>query len=251
MIYIRSALFNALFYLNTIVIMLLGLPLLLTSRHSVFFLCKIWGKSNLWLLKVICGTKAEFRGLENIPKGTLIIAPKHQSVWETFALEMFFTDYSIILKRQLMFIPLFGWYLKRAELIAIDRASGKTALDQIIQQAKQLPAQGRQLLCFPEGTRRPAGAKPRYKYGIAQIYAETGMPCLPIAMNSGLFWARRSFLRRPGTIVVEFLPVIPPGLPREEFFNRMQTAIETASNRLMAEAIAKDPSLAELMVKDT
>ena len=125
MLYIRSALFNALFYLNTIVLMILGLPLLATSRHSVFFLCKVWGKTTLWLLDKICGTKAEFRGLENIPKGSLIIAPKHQSIWETFALEMFFTDYSIILKRQLMFIPLFGWYLKRAELIAIDRASGK------------------------------------------------------------------------------------------------------------------------------
>ena len=250
MLYIRSALFNALFYLNTIVIMILGLPLLATNRHSVFFLCKIWGKSTLWLLDKICGTKAEFRGLENIPKGSLIIAPKHQSVWETFALEMFFADYSIILKRQLMFIPLFGWYLKRAELIAIDRASGKSALEQIIQQAKKLLPQGRQLFCFPEGTRRPPGAKPRYKIGIAQIYVETGMPCLPIAMNSGLFWARRSFVRRPGTIVVEFLPVIPPGLSREEFFTRLQNDIEEASNRLMAEAITKDSSLAELMVKE-
>ncbi|MDH7798046.1 MULTISPECIES: 1-acyl-sn-glycerol-3-phosphate acyltransferase [unclassified Beijerinckia] len=250
MLYIRSALFNVLFYLNLIIIMILGLPLLATNRYSVFWLCKIWGKSSLWLLDKICGTKAEFRGLENIPKGALIIAPKHQSIWETFALEMFFDDYSIILKRQLMWLPLFGWYLKRADLIAIDRASGRSALEQIIQQAKKLPPQGRQLLCFPEGTRRPPGAPPRYRIGIAQIYMETGMPCLPVAMNSGLFWARRSFLRRPGTIVVEFLPVIPPGLPREEFFTRLQTVIEDASNRLMTEAIAKDPSLAQLMVKE-
>jgi 1-acyl-sn-glycerol-3-phosphate acyltransferase len=245
MLYVRSLVFNVLFYLNLIALMIFGLPVLLTNRKGVFWLCAAWGKSSLWLLDKICNLKSEFRGLENIPEGAVIIAPKHQSIWETFALEMFFTDYTIILKRELTLVPVFGWYLWRADLIAINRTKGRSALDQIIERTKMLRAQGRQLFFFPEGTRRPPGAPPKYKIGVAQVYVESNMPCLPVALNSGLFWPRRSFVRRPGTIVVEFLPVIPPGLPKDEFFALLQNTIETHSNRLMAEAIAKDPSLAD------
>jgi 1-acyl-sn-glycerol-3-phosphate acyltransferase len=239
MIFVRSALFNFLFYANLIVVMILGLPTLLFGRHAVFAVARTWSRSSLWLLKVVCGVSAEFRGVENIPKGACLVAPKHQSFWETFALILYIDDFSYVLKRELMFIPLFGWYLRRAEQIAIDRASARSALRQLVPLARSLFAEGRQLFIFPEGTRRAPGAPPAYKAGVAYVYEKTGVPCLPVALNAGLFWPRRRFLRFPGTILVEFLPVIAPGMERESFLHELEQRIETATDRLLAEASRK------------
>jgi 1-acyl-sn-glycerol-3-phosphate acyltransferase len=236
MIFVRSALFNFLFYANTIVLMIIGLPTLIFGRRAVLSLARIWSRSSLWLLRIVCRTSAEFRGIENIPKGACIVAPKHQSFWETFALTLYFEDFSYVLKRELTFIPFFGWYLLRAEQIAVNRANAQTALRQLVAKAKVLFAQGRQLFIFPEGTRRAPGAPPAYKAGVAYVYARTGVPCLPVALNAGLFWPRRRFLRFPGTVLVEFLPVIAPGLEREPFLRELEHRIETATNRLIAEA---------------
>lgn len=244
MLLLRSVLFNILFYANLIGLLLVGLPTLLMERHAVYALARYWRRSSLWLARVICDLKVEYRGEANIPKGALIIAPKHQSIWETFALVDHFDDFSFVLKRELVMIPFFGWYLKAAKQVAIDRANGRSSLAQVSAAAKSLMAEGRQLFIFPEGTRRPVGAPPSYRFGVAQVYAETGAFCLPVALNSGLFWARRSFLRRPGTIVVEFLPLIAPGLDKQTFLRRLSEEIETATNRLVAEAIKNDPSLA-------
>jgi 1-acyl-sn-glycerol-3-phosphate acyltransferase len=236
MIFIRSALFNFLFYLNTVVLMIVGFPTMIFGRRAVLSLARLWSRSSLWLLRVICGTSAEFRGVENIPKGACIIAPKHQSFWETFALVNYFDDFSYVLKRELTFIPVFGWYLLRAGQIAIDRTNAQTALRQLVAKAKTLFAKGRQLFIFPEGTRRAPGARPAYKAGVAYVYDKTGVPCLPVALNAGLFWPRRRFLRFPGTIVVEFLPAIAPGMERGAFLQELQRRIETATDRLIAEA---------------
>jgi 1-acyl-sn-glycerol-3-phosphate acyltransferase len=241
MIFIRSALFNLLFYATMIVLMVVGLPMLLFGRKAILALARTWSRFSLWLLKVVCGTSAEFRGLENIPKGACIIAPKHQSFWETFALILYFDDFAYVLKRELTFIPVFGWYLQRAGQIAINRATARTALRQLVVKAKMLFAEGRQLFLFPEGTRRPPGAPPDYKAGVAYVYEKTGVPCLPVALNSGLFWPRRSFLRFPGTILVEFLPVIAPGMKRDAFVQELQWRIESATDRLIAEAARKQP----------
>jgi 1-acyl-sn-glycerol-3-phosphate acyltransferase len=241
MIFIRSALFNLLFYATMIVLMVVGLPALLFGRKAILAVARTWSRFSLWLLKVVCGTSAEFRGLENIPKGACIIAPKHQSFWETFALILYFDDFAYVLKRELTFIPVFGWYLQRAGQIAINRATARTALRQLVVKAKALFAEGRQLFLFPEGTRRAPGAPPAYKAGVAYLYEKTRVPCLPVALNSGLFWPRRSFLRFPGTIIVEFLPVIAPGMKRDAFLRKLQWRIESATDRLIAEAARKQP----------
>jgi 1-acyl-sn-glycerol-3-phosphate acyltransferase len=245
----RSLVFNALFYLNMVVLMIAGLPTMLFGRRAVFALARLWGSISVWLLDAICGLKLEYRGVENIPPGAVLIAAKHQSFLETFALLKHAPDFAIILKRQLTRVPLFGLYLIVSEQIAIDRARGRQALQQIAGAARPVFAAGRQVFIYPEGTRRIPGAPPRYKQGAAALYVETGVPCLPVAVNTGLFWRRRGFLRRPGVAVIEYLPVVKPGLDRAEFSERLQSAIETACGRLNAEAVGKDPSLAEVLAE--
>ena len=169
---LRSFAFNVAFYVNLIVLMIVGLPLILFGRHGVFFMARLWSGSSLWLLEKICGLRVEFRGVENIPQGGYILAAKHQSFLETFALLGHAPDFAIIFKRQLAWIPLFGLYLVGARQIAIDRSRGHAALSQIIAQARDVLGAGRQIMIYPEGTRRPPGAPPRYKYGVAAIYAE-------------------------------------------------------------------------------
>lgn len=249
MLYLRSMLFNVLFYAVLICLLVFGLPILAMNRFAVFWLARLWGRSSIFLLDKICDVKVEFRGLENIPQGAYIIAPKHQSIWETFALLLHAPDFSYVLKRELTWLPLFGQYLWRAEQIAIDRSKGKSSLNQVVTRAKELLANNRQLFIFPEGTRRPVAAPPAYKFGVAQVYTECKVPCLPVALNSGLFWPRRSFLRRPGTIVVEYLEPIQPGLDRQTFINLLQDRIETRTNALVDDAVARDPSLAIVLEK--
>ena len=251
MLFLRSLVFQCLFYICTVLLMLVWLPTLVTGRRGlVQELGRQWGRTTLWLLEKICGLKHEIRGLENIPKGAMIVAAKHQSTWDTFTLPIFFPDFSYILKRELVFLPLFGWYLLRSEQIAIDRAKGRKALPQLISKAKALFAQDRQLFIFPEGTRRPAGAPPAYKFGVAMIYQETGAPVLPVVLNSGLFWPRHGFLIRPGRAVMEFLPPIAPGLGAHAFYAELQEQLEAGTERLLDEAAAKDPAIAEIIERN-
>ena len=232
---VRSIVFNALFYTNLVVLMVLALPTLLLPGRSTIEMAKLWGRTSLWLLRVVCGTRVEFRGLDHIGHGPLIVAAKHQSTWETFALLHLFEHPIFIIKRELFWIPLFGWLAWKADMIGVDRGAGSQALAAMTERARAALGRGRQLMIFPEGTRRAAGAEPRYKFGVAHLYAAADVPCLPVALNSGLFWPRRSFMRRPGTIVVEFLDPIAPGLDREAFFERLKDDIETATARLIAE----------------
>lgn len=243
----RSLIFNALFYLNLLVLMIVGLPTMLFGRKAVFALARLWGAISVWLLEKICGLKLEYRGIENIPPGAVLIAAKHQSFLETFALLKYAPDFAIILKRQLTYVPLFGLYLIVSQQIAIDRGRGRQALQQITAAAKTVFAAGRQVFIYPEGTRRVPGAPPKYKQGAAALYAGTGVPCLPVAVNTGLFWRRHGFLRRPGVAVIEYLPVIAPGLDRDAFGERLESTIETACARLNAEALATDPWLADVL----
>jgi 1-acyl-sn-glycerol-3-phosphate acyltransferase len=232
---IRSIAFNVVFYVNLVVLMVLALPSLVMPYRAILEMAKIWGRTSLKLLRWICGLKAEFRGLENIPPGPLIVAAKHQSMWETFVLVSLFDDPTFIIKRELMWIPIFGWYTWKGRMIPVKRGARSQALTEMAALARTEIRRGRQLIIFPEGTRRPPGAEPRYKFGVAHLYAEIGVPCVPVALNSGLYWPRRSFLRWPGTVKVEFLPPIAPGLDQQVFFDRLQHAIETATARLIAE----------------
>ena len=247
MILLRSLLFNLAFYLNLGVLLIGAFLALVLPRRAVLDMAKLWGRTSVWLLRVICGTKVEFRGLEKLPKGALIVAAKHQSTWETFALLRLFDDFTFIVKRELMWIPIFGWCMAKGRMIPVDRGAGSQALGAMTKRAREEIRTGRQLIIFPEGTRRPPGAAPRYKFGVAHLYAEVGVPCVPIALNSGLFWPRRAFLRLPGTIVVEFLDPIPPGLDKDAFFQRLQTDIETATARLITEGEAELKRLGALI----
>lgn len=241
MLYVRSLLFNVAFFTLTLVLMIAGLPTLLGSRKTIFKLARLWSRASLWLLRTICGLRVEFRGLERIPEGPCIIAAKHQSALETFALVLHVKDFSFILKRELTLIPIFGWYLRRAEQIAIDRKSGRAALEQAVERSREILEEGRSVFIFPEGTRRPVGAEPKYKSGVGHIYAANSVPCVPVALNTGVFWPRRSFVKKPGLVVIEFMEAIPPGLEKAEFAALLQERIETASDRLAREGIAQEP----------
>jgi 1-acyl-sn-glycerol-3-phosphate acyltransferase len=232
-IFLRSLIYNVLFYLMLVFWIVVAIPTFVMPRSSILSIARAWARSSIWLLRVVCKVRVEYRGLEKIPKGPLLVASKHQSMWETFALLQFFDQPLYILKRELTLIPFFGWYLIKAGMIAVDRRAGGRALLKMVRQASEEVRRGRQLIIFPEGTRRPVGAPPQYKPGVAQLYASCRVNCLPVALNSGLFWPRRTFMRYPGTLVVEFLDPVPPGLARDEFLARISAEIEDATARLV------------------
>jgi len=236
---IRATLFNVSFYLNILVHIVIGLPLFFLPRRMIWLMVRSWTASSLWLLRVICGIRYEFIGLDRIPKGPLLVASKHQSVWETFVLPTLFADPVFVLKRELLWLPFFGWFLQKAQMIPVDRGKRSAALIAMTEHAKEKIAEGRQIIIFPEGTRRVPGAEPNYKFGVAHLYRELGVPCLPVALNTGCYWPRRSWEFHSGTIRVEFLPPIPPGIPAEEFLKRLQNQIESASARLLAQGEAE------------
>ena len=235
LILVRSVVFNVLFYLNTLAWLILGLPTFFLPYRATIWIAKTWSRVNLVLLRIIAGVDYEVRGREKIPRGPIIVASKHQSAWETFALLPLFDNPLFIVKRELMWIPIFGWLMRKGRMVAVDRGAGSQALIDMTERARVELADGRQLIIFPEGTRRPAGAEPRYKFGVAHLYAVEGVPCLPVALNSGLLWPRRSLRLKPGTVIVEILDPIAPGLDKDAFFKRLQDEIETATARLLAE----------------
>ncbi len=232
----RAFLFNVLFYVTTVLFLGLGSPLLFGPRSWAMAALALHARTELWLLKTIVGTKLEVRGREKLPKGACLVASKHQSAWETFALIPLFRDPAYLMKRELFWIPFHGWFSYKFKMIPVDRDKGPAALRRMLAEAKIRAAAGREIIIFPEGTRRAPGAPPDYKTGVFLLYEALQIPCVPVALNSGLFWPRRSLKRYPGTIIVEFLDPIPPGLSKREFLPRLQETIETASNRLIAEA---------------
>jgi 1-acyl-sn-glycerol-3-phosphate acyltransferase len=231
---IRSVVFNVLFYLNLLMHFIAAIPTLAMPRWGIIAVARFWARTNLWLLRMVCGIRVEFRGVEKIPPGPLLVSSKHQSLWETFALLLILPDPAYIMKRELMWIPFFGWYTWKAGMIPVDRSRGSQALAEMNACARREAERNRQIIIFPEGTRRPPGAEPKYKYGVVHLYAEMGVPCLPVALNSGLFWPRRSIRRYPGTVLVEVLDPILPGLGKDEFFTRLQDEVEAATARLVA-----------------
>jgi 1-acyl-sn-glycerol-3-phosphate acyltransferase len=241
MIAFRSLVFNSIFYLNLIVQMILWAPLFfLMPRKKAWFVPKFWARSSLWLYEKLTGTGHDISGLENLPEGSFILAPKHQSFWDTFAFLPFLRDPLYILKRELTWIPFFGWYIIKMRLIPVNRGSRSRALKKVVVDTKREMAHDRQLIIYPEGTRRSPGDEPAYKYGIVEIYSQLGLPVVPVAHVAGLYWPRRKFLRYPGTIKARFLPAIPAGLEREEFMRRLVGETEAGCDALLLEA-AKTP----------
>ena len=233
---LRSFIFNVVFYLNLILFLVMGLLLFLGPRRWAIVALQLWATTSVWLLKVICGTGMEVRGREHLPKGPLLVAGKHQSFWETFAILPLLDDPCMVLKRELTFIPVFGWFALKFRMIAVERDAGPQALRRMMKRAKEEIAAGRQIVIMPEGTRRAPGDPPDYKPGAAALYGALEVPCVPFGLNAGVYWPRRKFLRKPGTIILEFCPPIPPGLPRPEFQKRLEAAIENSSNKLLGEA---------------
>ncbi len=213
-----------------------GLPLLLAPRRWVMRFGRLWSRCVLALLRVIVGLDGEIRGIEHIPSGPSIIAMKHQSAWDTLVLPVILDDFAVVLKRELLFVPFYGWYAARAGSIAIDRRGGAGALRHMVAASREAVAVGRPIVIFPEGTRTAPGHRLTYQPGVAALYQALGLPVVPAAVNSGLFWGRRSFVKRPGRIALAFLDPLPPGLPRRQLMNELEARIEAATSALEREA---------------
>jgi 1-acyl-sn-glycerol-3-phosphate acyltransferase len=243
MLTLRSLAFNIAFYASLIVQMILWTPYyFLAPRHHAWVVPKFWARSSLWLHDKLAGAKAEISGLENLPEGSFILAPKHQSFWDAIAFFPCLDDPLYILKRELRWIPFFGWYVMKMRMIPVDRGSRSKALKAVVAATRaELARNPRQLIIYPEGTRRPPGAEPAYKYGIVELYAQLGLPVVPVAHVAGLYWPRRKFVRYPGTIKARFLKPIPPGLDRDEFMARLIGETEAACDELLIDA-ARSPN---------
>lgn len=233
MIAVRSLLYVALFYLWTAVVAVGATPILLGPTGWTLAMFHFWGRGVVALLAV-CGIKVEVRGREHIPQGPALVAPKHQCMLDVFAQFTWLPASVFVMKKELNWIPWFGWYAAKVGTIDIDRSGHSTALKNMVRRAKALFAKNRQVVIFPEGTRGEPGVKGDYKPGIAALYRELDVPVYPVATNSGVHWPAHGFLRRPGTIVFEYLEPIPPGLKRAEFMRTLEERIETASAKLLA-----------------
>ena len=229
MIWRRSALFLLWFLAVTMLLSLVFLPVLLLPRGATQWLARVWSRVTFFGLKWIAGIDWEIRGAR--PTAPVLVAAKHMSMWDTLALWLALDAPAIVLKRELLRIPFYGWFLWKGAAIAIDRRAGASALRRMSEQAKAALADGRPVLIFPEGTRKAPGAAPDYKPGVAGLYAQLGVACVPVALNSGVYW--KGFAKYPGTIVLEFLPPIPPGLKRGAFMARLEADIETATAALL------------------
>ncbi|MEO5375467.1 MAG: 1-acyl-sn-glycerol-3-phosphate acyltransferase [Alphaproteobacteria bacterium] len=243
MIFVRSTIFNILSILWSIVSSMLMSPLLLMPRRWGQAGARVWTHGLLFLARVIIGLRHEVRGLENLPDGAVVIAAKHQSAWDTFLFHTLLPDPAYILKRELFFIPFVGWLMKKTGMIGIDRSRGVSALKLMVRGAAAAVAERRQVIIFPEGTRTPPGSHRPYHPGVAMLYQSLDVDVIPVALDSGLFWGRNSFMKKPGVIVVEFLPPMPRGLDRRAFMDLLYDRIESATERLMNQAEQTTPAV--------
>jgi 1-acyl-sn-glycerol-3-phosphate acyltransferase len=237
MIWARSLLFVALFYLWTAIAAIAMLPTLLLPRRACAWSLRAWGVSVTLLLRVVCGIRVEVRGRRYLPTGAALIAPKHQCMFDIFGAFAFLPDSCFVSRKEFMIIPFFGWYAWKSGMIVIDREGQAKALKKMVADSRDRLRHARQIVIFPEGHRGEPGMPGDYKPGVAALYRELGMPCTPLALNTGAHWPAHGFLRKPGVIVFEFLEPIPAGLKRAEFMRTLQDRLETASDALLAEGL--------------
>ena len=218
--------------------MVLQLPFyFFLTRERAMRVANYWAQSNHRFHRILAGTRIEITGQENIPDGGFLIASKHQSIWEFYSLFPLFRDSCFVLKSELMKIPLFGWYVAKLRQVPIRRGDKGKALRRMLRAAKEQIDDGRQVLIFPEGTRKAPGAETDYRYGITRMYLELNCPVVPVALSSGLFWPRRKFVRYPGILRARLLEPIEPGLSGEEFAAELERRIEMACDDLYLETI--------------
>ena len=204
---------------------------MLGNDRAIWYAMRGWSKATVFGLRWICGVKIKFEGLENLPKGAALIASKHQTTLDTVLPVQFLSEPVFVVKKELLKMPIFGFYMTR--MIPVDREAGAKALKDMLRASRISLAKGRQIVIFPEGTRQELGAPPDYKPGVAAMYRDAGLPCTPIALNTGLVWRPNGIMRNPGTVTLKILPAIPAGLSREDFMQRLEAAIETESEALL------------------
>ncbi|MDA0260814.1 MAG: lysophospholipid acyltransferase family protein [Proteobacteria bacterium] len=232
---IRSAVFNALFFIWVFTVAMLFLPTLFLPRRLSNPAQRLWAGGIVWLLRTIVGIRMEIRGREHLPNGPALVACKHQSAWDTIIFHLLLDDPTMVIKRELFWIPFYGWYALKWRMIGVDRGGQARTLKKMVAEARAEIARGRSLVIFPEGTRSPVGKRLPYQPGVAALYRALAIPVVPVAVNSGLYWPRRGFTKRPGTIILEFLPPIEANLPRKQFMPLLEARIEDASARLLLE----------------
>jgi 1-acyl-sn-glycerol-3-phosphate acyltransferase len=232
----RSAAFNSAALVWLVTLVLIAVPCLLLPRGAVLSISRLWMGGVQFLLHHLVGLTYEIRGREHAPEAPAIYAFKHQSAWETLTIHLLVPDAAIALKRELTQIPLFGWCVRRAGMIGVDRGGGTKALRSLVGGARDAFARGVSVIIFPEGHRIPPGRHAPYQPGVAALYTQLKRPVVPVAHNSGLFWGRRSFVKRPGRIVLELLEPIEPGLDRKAFMAELHQRLEGACDRLIEEA---------------
>jgi 1-acyl-sn-glycerol-3-phosphate acyltransferase len=218
------------FVVISTVLSLIFCPVLILPRAACVWLARNWARATLWGLRVVAGIDMRIEGV--VPQGGVLIASKHMSMWDTLALYLVLDDPAIVLKRELLYVPFYGWFLWKATAIAIDRGAGARAVMKMTRAARAVIAAGRPILIFPEGTRKKPGAPPDYKPGVAALYGLLGVPCIPTALDSGRYWT--GFTKRPGTITLSFQEPIPPGLKRGPFMTALEASIESATNKLLS-----------------
>lgn len=238
--WLLSLIFIIQMYLTMVIFAIGFSPWALFSRRGALFACRLYAKWVVWTARILCGLRTEFRG--EIPQGEVIVAAKHQSFFDILALFSVMPAPKFIMKRELIYTPFLGQYALRIGCIPVDRGRRGAAIVKMKEDVAKGSAHPGQLVIYPQGTRVAPGVKMPYKAGTGVIYQALGQPCVPVATNIGIFWPKRGIMRKPGTAVVEFLPVIEPGLPAAELMRRLEDQIETRSDALMAEAGFKAPA---------
>jgi 1-acyl-sn-glycerol-3-phosphate acyltransferase len=233
---IRSYLFLVWLYGTMTFSGVIHAPFVFFTPKAAFSAGRLWTRMALFGARWIVGIKIEIRGKEKVPEGPVLIAAKHQAMIDTILPFLLFPNPAVVLKKELLSMPIFGWYATKMGMIPVDREAHMAALKAMLAASRAAREAGRAIVIFPEGTRQPIGAKPDYKPGVVAIYRDMGLPVVPVALNSGVYWEGKGLMRRPGTIVWEYLDPIPPGLKREAFMAELETRIETASTALLPAA---------------
>ncbi len=232
----QSLLFNIAFFSWT-AFFLVGMWVFMPfPRRVMHKAVRVWAQVLQGMLQATVGLGYEVRGAENIPDGPVIFACKHQSAWETYGFFLMFERLTYVLKKELLAIPLWGQCARKCGAVSVDRDGGASALKNMVRDIEKRLSEGQNMVLFPEGSRAAPGTRLPYQPGVAAIYKRGKAPIVPVALNSGCYWGRRSFLKRPGTIVVEFLPPMPEGLDRKAFMAELENRIETATEKLIGEA---------------
>lgn len=230
---LRSIIFVIWFYGTMLFWGLAFMPaVLLGHERYIWFAMRGWGKSAIWGLRWICNVRVTFEGLEHAPKGPALLASKHQATLDTVLPAQFVSEPVFVVKKELIKMPVFGFYMKYG-MIPVDREAHAKALKDMLRAARVAISKGRQVVIYPEGTRQELDAAPDYKPGIAALYRDLNLPVVPIALNTGLVWPPSGIMRKPGHVTIKLLPPIPAGLPREEFMRELERVIETESQALL------------------